>query len=83
MTGCAIEKPTWTVFEHHPYHSLCYNHLVQPDNVRMQELAMVVDLAGEVRVGLAGRLEHDLWACLCQHCRRTFVIGAYTPWIHL
>jgi hypothetical protein len=51
---------TWTVLEHQPNEVLRDYDLMQPCNVRMEKLAMMVDLAGEVGVVLLGRLEHNL-----------------------
>jgi hypothetical protein len=47
----------------------------------MYELAVVVDLAGKVRIVLLGRLEHDLgdvsYVCVCWCGARRHV-----PWSH-
>jgi hypothetical protein len=51
---------TWTVLQHEPDQIFGHDNLVEPGNVRVEELAMVVDFAGKVGVFLAGRLEHDL-----------------------
>lgn len=51
---------TRAVFQDQPDQLFCDYDLVQSSNVRMYELAVVVDLAGEVRIVLLGRLEHDL-----------------------
>jgi hypothetical protein len=55
-------RRTWAVFEHQPDQLLGHYDLVQARNVRMCELAVVVDLAREVGVVLLRRLEHDLVA---------------------
>lgn len=53
-------RHTRAVFQHQPDQALRDYDLVQARNVRMCELAMVVDLTGEVGVVLLRRLEHDL-----------------------
>lgn len=50
------------VLEDEPDHGLGDNDLIEPGNVRMDKLSMVVDLAGEVGVVLLGGLEHNLGA---------------------
>jgi hypothetical protein len=55
-----VLRRTWAVLEHQPDQLLGDYDLVQARNVRVCELAMVVDLAGEVGVVLLRRLEHDL-----------------------
>lgn len=37
---------TWTVFKHQPNQVLRHHNFVEPGDVRMDELAMVVNLAG-------------------------------------
>ncbi len=51
---------TWAVFQDQPDQRLGHDNLVQAGDVRVDELAVVVDLAGEVRVVFVGGLEHDL-----------------------
>ena len=48
------------VFEHQPNQLLRHDDFVQASDMRMKELAMVVDFAGEVRVFPTRRLEDDL-----------------------
>jgi hypothetical protein len=67
-----VLRRTRAVLEHQPDQLLGDYDLVQARNVRVCELAMVVDLAGEVGVVLLGRLEHDLGAVsnadMARHC---------------
>lgn len=51
---------TWAVFQDQPDQRLGHDDLVQAGDVGMDKLAVVVDLPGEVRVVLVGRLEDDL-----------------------
>lgn len=51
---------TWAVLEYQPYQLLCHYDLVQSRNMRVYELAVVVNLAGEVGVVLLRRLENNL-----------------------
>ena len=53
-------EPTGTVLQNQPYQRLRHDDLVQPGNMWVQELAVVVDLAREVVVVLLGRLEDHL-----------------------
>jgi hypothetical protein len=69
---------TRTILEDHPDHVLRHNNLIQPRDMRMYELTMVVDLAREVRVPLVGGLEDYLlkvsnWpkSCDCADVMRT------------
>lgn len=57
-----VELIAWAILEHQPDQRFGDYDLVQPCDVRVEELAMVVDLAGEVGVVLLRRLEHDLGA---------------------
>jgi hypothetical protein len=66
-------RRTWAVLEHQPDQLFRDYNLVQARNVRMRELAVVVDLACEVGVVLLRRLEHDLCAvsdAAMSRCRR-------------
>jgi hypothetical protein len=58
-----VELVAGAVLEDQPDQLLGDYDLVQAGNVRVDELAVVVDLAGEIGVVLLGRLEHNLWAC--------------------
>ncbi len=51
---------TRTVLQDQPHQVLGDDDLVETGDVRMEELAMVVDLAGQVRVVLLGRFKYDL-----------------------
>lgn len=53
---------TRTILESQPDQVLSHNDLVQARDVRMAELAVMMDFAREVGILLAGRLEHDLGA---------------------
>ena len=53
-------RRTWAVLEHQPDQLLSHYDLVQARDVRMYELAVVVDLARQVGIVLLRRLEHDL-----------------------
>lgn len=55
-----MTRPTGTVLHDHPDQILRHDNLVQPGDVRVHELAVVMYLAGEIGVILLGRLEHDL-----------------------
>jgi hypothetical protein len=57
-----VEFVAWTVLEYQPDQALGDYDLVQAGDVRMCELAMVVDLAREVPVVFLRALEHDLLA---------------------
>ena len=57
-----VQLISGAVLQHQPYQTLRHYHLVQARDVGVQELAVVVDLAGEVGIVLLGRLEHDLGA---------------------
>lgn len=45
-----LSSLTRAVFHDHPDQILCYYHLVQPSNVRVHKLSVVVYLAREVGV---------------------------------
>jgi hypothetical protein len=51
-----------TVFQHQPDQVLGHNHLVQSRDVRVQELAMVVDFSGQVGIVLFRALQHHFRA---------------------
>lgn len=53
-------RPTGTVFQHQPHKVFCDYDFVQPRDMRVEELAMMVDLARQVGIILLGRLEHHL-----------------------
>lgn len=55
-----IQLVASTPFQDQPYQRLGDYDFVKACNVRVEELAMVVDLASEVGVVLLGRLEHNL-----------------------
>lgn len=59
---------TGTVFQHQPYQRLGDNHLIKTRNVWVEELAMMVDLARQVRIVLLGRLEHNLQCIPSDSC---------------
>ena len=62
-----VELVAGTVLENQPDQLLGDYDLVQARNVRMDELAVVVDLAREVGVVFLGRLEDDLLFLVLQH----------------
>jgi hypothetical protein len=51
---------TRAILEHQPYQRLGDYDLIQPGNVRVQKLTMVVDLSRKVGIVLLGRLEDYL-----------------------
>lgn len=55
-----VEFITRAVFEHQPNQPFCYDNLIEPGDVRMEELAMMVNFTGQVGVFPRRRLEHDL-----------------------
>lgn len=57
-----VQLIAWTVLQDQPDQALGHDDLVQAGDVRVEELSVVVDLAGEVGIVLLGRLEHDLGA---------------------
>lgn len=64
--------PTRAVLQHQPDEILRHNDLVQPRNMRVDKLAVMVYLAGEVRIVFVGRLEDDLWMAVSMEGRRTW-----------
>jgi hypothetical protein len=52
--------PTWTVFEYKPDQLFCHYNLIETGDMRVEELAMVMNLAWEVRILPWGGLEHNL-----------------------
>jgi hypothetical protein len=73
---------TWTVLEHQPDEVLRDYDLVQPRDVRVEELAMVVDLAGEVGIVLLRRLKHNLQVFCQSNVSLAYVVPWYAPWSH-
>lgn len=57
-----VELVARAVFEDEPDEGLCHDDFVETGDVWVDELAVVVDLAGEVGIVLVGRLEDDLGA---------------------
>lgn len=53
-------KPTSAVFQHEPDQVFGNYDFVESGDVRMDELSVVVDFSGEVRIALIRRLEDDL-----------------------
>lgn len=51
---------TWAIFQDQPDQRLGHDDLVQARDVGVDELAVVVDFSGKVRVVLVSRLEDDL-----------------------
>ena len=51
-----------TVFQHQPYLVLGDYNFIEAGDVRVYELAMMVDFSSEVRIVFAGGLENDLGA---------------------
>lgn len=79
---CVYIARTWTVLEHQPDEVLCDYDLVQPCDVRVEELAMVVDLAGKVGVVLLRRLKHNLYVSRQSSLSLTYAVSSYAPWSH-
>lgn len=61
VMGPVLWTHTWTVFQHQPNQLLRHNDFVKSGDMRVQELTMMVDFTGEVRVFSWRRLEHDLF----------------------
>lgn len=57
-----VQLVSGTIFQDQPHQRLGHYDLVQSGNVRVDELSVVVDLAGQVRVALVCRLEYDFGA---------------------
>ena len=55
-----VEFITRAVFEHQPNQLFRYDNLVESGDVRMEELAMVVNFTGQIGIFPRRRLEHDL-----------------------
>lgn len=55
-----VEFITWTVFEYKPDQLFCHYNLIETGDMRVEELAMMMNLAREIRILPWGGLEHNL-----------------------
>lgn len=79
-----VELVAGTVLEDQPDQLLGDYDLVQAGDVRVDELAVVVDFAREVGVVFLRRLEDDLLSLVCPLLSRSLWYGmaAGVPWSH-
>ena len=75
-----VEFITRAIFEHQPNQLFCYDNLIESGDVRMEELAMVVNFTGQIGVFSRRRLENDLQTRITsseilffQPCQNAFV----------
>lgn len=73
---------TLAVFQNQPYHGLGHYHLVQSRNMRVDKLAMMMDLAGKVRIILLGGFEHNLSGYHQYWSPRRYPNSEDRPWSH-
>lgn len=57
---------TCTIFEDHPHQILRHNNFIQPRNVWVDKLSVVMDFAGQIGVGSIRRLQHNLGGTISQ-----------------
>jgi hypothetical protein len=78
-----VEFITWTVFEYKPDQFFCHYNLIKTGDMWVEKLAMVMNLARQVRVLPWGGLEHNLWTNPIRIALPLIsVVGWMIPWSH-